>query len=242
MAIRSSFAAWALCVSAALAPAPGTAAPIQLTFGGIVTDVEDGSGQVDELFPGMAMTATFVYDPAAYAAPELVIDGQASYHSLPSPPATFTMQIGPWSIANAGPFDPDQPELGASIQIDVVDRSVDPDLVGWSTTVVDVEGLDVPFLPGGSTTSTFCCSQASFLLIDLDADVLTSLALTDVPLDLASWDEASWILSLALDSEGDSQINVVGTLTSVTVQTVPEPSALAYLAFAALGLGVARRR
>ncbi|MEN8161560.1 MAG: hypothetical protein ABFS41_15935, partial [Myxococcota bacterium] len=204
--------------------------------------VIDDSGAVVGGTAGTPMTAIVVYDPDAFVPdPTPVQNGLASYYEVPAPPASFWMQIGPWTITSAGPFDPDQPELGSGMELSVFDRDASSsDLIDWYTTVVAVNGLDVPFTPGGSS-SGFCCASAYLALIDTTASLLTSLALADAPLDLASWDDTFWDLTLPL-SGFSSEIYVYGTITSLSVEALPEASTLAHLA---LGLGlvaVARRR
>jgi hypothetical protein len=230
--------ALATALAVLLSPSLCRAASVLVTFEGVLTTVSDPTGEAG-VTVGMPFTATAAYDDASSAPPVPIDDGFQSSNAFAVPPASFSLQVGPWSIG-AGPVDPDVPSLGNRLDLQLVDRTGPlpfPDVATWHTNVAEVDGLDVPFLGGGSA-SGFCCSNLLLILLGPEG-TLPSLSLSDIPFDLSAWSEGRLIIDLYLNQDLD-EIYVEGSITSISV--IPEPSTGALYGAALLALAAVGRR
>jgi hypothetical protein len=227
---KRRFPACAAALAIALWPLSSDAVPVEVVFRGVVTEVFDDSGLTGgAVSGGTPFLVKAVYDADAPSSPPVaVVNGVASYNFVSTPPGVFSAAIGPWSF-DGGPFDSSGPPGEVGFTLNLFDRSGVPpdnsaDVVTWSTSVDEIDGLDVVF------------DAASFhVILGGGEGILGSLALADIPLDLAAWESAQITLFGRLDPEGDASFSLIGNITSLTVATVPEPATAALLA---LGLAV----
>jgi hypothetical protein len=230
--------ALAIGLAAALSPSSGVASPVSVTFTGVITVVDDPTGEAG-MSTGTPFTATAVYDDGSSAPPTPVEGGVMSYNWIASPPASISFQAGSWQIGT-GPFHPGDASLGPGLGLDLADRISDgtffADAVRWYTVVDEVSGLDVPFYVGEPGIA--CCSMLDIHLLGNEG-TLPSLSLAEIPFDLDAWAAARISVSLWMDPFLDNEIFVLGTITSISV--IPEPSTLALVGTALLGLAAGRR-
>ena len=210
-AIAGVLGAWAAAWAA-----PAHAAPVTVSFAGVVLEADDPDGISDgSVHPGTAVSGTLTFERTA-------------------PPSSLDAQFGTWELA--APL--------AAMHIDAGSYSFSS-LAGIEILTADWAPADAPYNDVFQALTVLNAvsgvvganPQAGFglVLADSNRSALSSPALTDVPFALGAWSTPEIAFRLVSDS---------GELTSVIqVQSLaPEPALAGLVGLGLAALAGARKR
>jgi hypothetical protein len=217
--VRRNSVALALAGALVLVAGAAGAAPITVSFTGVVTMLTDDDGLLDgSVSVGTPYSGTFSYDPALLSDSE----PSPSFGTYEIDASTFfslSLSVGSYTIT----FDPN-----ATGTITMANNAGTVPQDQYTLTLDEVAGFES--LPG-TLTGTFL----QLLLRDLSQTALSSDALTGVPYTDVAWNSRRLQLGAEIDSE--AFVDIEGTVTFV-----PESGTLLLLGAAVAALVLARRR
>jgi hypothetical protein len=216
-----------LCVLfiASLSHSPVFAAQLRVSFEGVVTEIQDGQGSPIEgttFVPGDVLHGSYLFDATKRALLEHDIGREYRYQTEGFRFAIRDLVV----VSNLETFT----RYWDNITYDFLKQQPRPlaaprDVVQIHVPIEGGEGrLGIEHAPESAYKDTVVLSDFILLAEDLTATAIAQTAFLVDPIDLRLFSSTIFQINLGHTEEGSLQI--VGTVTSFSVTTVPEPSSL----------------